>query len=251
MSDATFARYFDAQYRAFEQDLSLWLRLAAEHSGPIIELGCGTGRVVQAFIQAEYHVLGIDLDHHMLARAHNNLAPFFQQNSCLVQADIQTFAFDVSFTLAIASMNTLSTFDDPGLMASFANISKQLAPDGHLAFEISNPAVDSFKGIDPDEPLTAFVEPESGNPCQVYAQRIERSNQDQVEIIWHYDELYADGSTQRYTLRRKYFLRSQEKVQEFLNRANYTVVAAYGDYDRSPLEEDSETMIIVARANQP
>ncbi len=249
MSDATFARYFDAQYRAFGQDLALWLHLAAENSGPIIELGCGPGRVVQALIQAERHVIGIDIDHHMLARAQNNLAPFFQQNSCLVQADIQTFAFDMRFNLAIASMNTLSTFDDPGLIAAFSNISGQLAPDGLLAFEIPNPAVDSFKGVDSDEPLTAFVEPESGNPCQVYAQRIEGPAQDQVEILWHYDELFADGSTQRYTLRRKYFLRSEEKVQEFLDRSNYTVVEAYGDYDRSPLEQDSETMIIIARAH--
>lgn len=251
MSNATFARYFDAQYRGFGQDLTLWLHLAAEHSGPMIELGCGTGRVVQALLQAEHHVIGIDTDHHMLARAKNNLAPFFQQNSCLVQADIQTFAFTTSFNLAIASMNTLATFDDTGLIASFANISGQLAPGGLLAFEIPNPAVDPFKGVDPDEPLTAFVEPESGNPCQVYAQRIEGPAQGQVEILWHYDELFADGSTQRYTLRKKYFLRSREKVQEFLDRANFTVVGAYGDYDRSPLEEDSETMIIVARANQP
>jgi len=251
MSDAAFARYFDAQYRAFGQDLTLWLHLAAERSGPIIELGCGTGRVVRALIQEEHTVIGIDLDHHMLARAQRNLAHFFQQNSCLVQADIQTFAFDTRFNLAIASMNTLSTFDDPGLIAAFGNISGQLAPDGLLAFEIPNPAVDPFKGVDPDEPLTAFVEPESGNPCQVYAQRIEGPAQDQVEILWHYDELFADGSTQRYTLRAKYFLRSEEKVQEFLERANYTVVAAYGDYDRSHLEEDSETMILLARANQP
>jgi SAM-dependent methyltransferase len=207
--------------------------------------------VAQALLQAEHHVIGIDLDRHMLARAQNNLAPFSQQSSCLVQVDIQTFAFATSFNLAIASMNTLSTFDDPELVASFANISGQLAPGGVLAFEISNTAVDSFKGVDADEPLTAFVEPDSGNPCQVYAQRIEGPAQDQVEILWHYDELFADGSTQRYTLRRKYFLRSKEKVQEFLDRANYSVVETYGDYDRSPLEVDSETMIIVARANQP
>ncbi len=251
MSDATFARYFDAQYRTFKQDIPLWLHLAAENSGPIIELGCGTGRVVQALIRAEHHVIGLDIDRYMLARAQNNISHFSQQNSYLVQADIQTFAFDMRFNLAIASMNTLSAFDDPGLIAAFGNISGQLAPDGLLAFEIPNAAVDSFKGVDPDEPLTAFVEPESGNPCQVYAQRIEGPAHDQVEIIWHYDELFADGSTQRYTLRRKYFLRSEEKVQEFLDCANCTVVDAYGDYNRSPLEEDSETMIIIARANQP
>jgi SAM-dependent methyltransferase len=251
MGDASFARYFDGQYRAFGEDLAFWLHLAAKHGGPVVELGCGTGRVVRALIQAGHHVVGIDLDRHMLARAQKNLTPYFQQKPSLVQADIQTFSFGVSFNLAIASMNTLSTFDDPGLNAVFGNITRQLAPNGLLAFEIPNPAVDPFKGVDPGEPLTSFIEPERGNPCQVYAQRIEGPAQDQVEILWHYDELLADGATQRYTLRQKYFLRSKDRVQEHLDRANCTVVEAYGDYDRSPLDKDSETMIIVARANQP
>ena len=249
MGDTTFARYFDAQYRAFGEDLTLWLHLAAEHGGPIIELGCGTGRVVRALIQAGHHVIGIDIDRQMLARAQNHLAPFFLQNSCLVQADLQTFRFDLRFNIAIASMNTLCTFDDSGLITAFRNIARQLSPDGLFAFEIPNPAVDPFKGVDSNEPLTGFVEPESGNPCQVYAQRIEGPAQDQVEICWYYDELLADGSTQRYTLRQEYFLRSKEKVQEFLNHANCTVIEAYGNYARSPLEKDSEMMIVVARVN--
>ena len=73
--------------------------------------------------------------------------------------------------------------------------------------------------------------------------------QDRVEIVWHYDELLADGSAQRYTLRQEYFLRSIEEIREFLERANCTVIDAFGDYARSPLEEDSETMIVLARAN--
>ncbi|TEU00478.1 MAG: class I SAM-dependent methyltransferase [Anaerolineales bacterium] len=251
MGDATFARYFDAQYRAFGEDLILWFHLSAENGGPIIELGCGTGRVVRALIQAGHHVIGIDHDRHMLARAQIQLAPFFPQNSCLVQADLQTFGFDLRFKIAIASMNTLSTFDDAGLNAAFDNVARQLAPDGLFAFEIPNPAVDPFKGVDPNEPLTGFVEPESGNPCQVYAQRIEGSTQNHVEILWHYDELLTDGSTQRYSLRQKYFLRSEEKIREFLNRANCTVIEVYGDYARSSFEEDSETMIVIAKANLP
>lgn len=251
MGDAIFARYFDAQYRAFGDDITLWHHLAAEHGDPIVELGCGTGRVVRALIQAGHHVIGIDNDHHMLARAQIHLAPFFPQNSCLVQAEIQTFGFNVSFKLAIASMNTLSTFDDVELNTAFDNVARQLTPGGLFAFEIPNPAVDPFKGVDPNELLTGFVEPESGNPCQVYAQRIEGPVQDQVVILWHYDELLMDGSTQRYSLRQEYFLRSEEKIREFLNRANCTVIETYGDYARSSFEEDSETMIVIAKANLP
>jgi len=250
MGDKTFARYFDAQYRAFGEDLPIWLHLAAEYGDPMIELGCGTGRVVQALIQAGNHVIGIDHDRHMLARAQIHLAPFFTQNSSLVQADLQTFGFNMRFNLAISAMNTLCTFSDPGLVAVFRNVSRQLAPDGLFAFEIPNPTVDPFKGVDSDEPLTGFIEPESGNPCQVYAQRISGPTQDQVEIIWHYDELLPDGSTQRYTLQQEYFLRPVVQIGKLLDRANYTLIEAYGDYARSPLEENSETMIILARANQ-
>lgn len=248
MGDKTFARYFDAQYRTFGEDLNIWLPLADEYGGPILELGCGTGRVVRALVQAGHPVIGIDHDDHMLARAQNRLAPFSLQNSCLVQADLQSFRFNTRFNLAIAAMNTLCTFDDPGLNAVFRRVSRHLAPDGLFAFEIPNPAVDPFKGVDPDEPLTAFVEPESGNPCQVYAQRVERPAQDQVEIVWHYDELLADGSAQRYTLRQGYFLRSMEKIRAFLERANCSFIEAYGDYDRSPFRDDSKTMIVLAGA---
>ena len=249
MGDKTFARFFDAQYHTFGEDLNVWLSLAAVHGGPILELGCGTGRVVRALVQAGHPVIGIDHDGHMLARAQKLLAPFSLQNSCLVQADLQNFGFNLRFNLVIAAMNTLCTFDDTGLIAVFRNVSRHLAPDGLFAFELPNPAVDPFKGVDPNEPLTAFVEPESGNPCQVYAQRAEGPLQDRVEIVWHYDELLADGSAQRYTLRQEYFLRSIEEIREFLERANCTVIDAYGDYARSPLEEDSETMIVLARAN--
>jgi len=249
MGDPTFARCFDAQYRAFGEDLALWLHLAAEQGGPIVELGCGTGRVVRALVQAGHHTIGIDYDRHMLARAQIHLIPFFQQNSFLVRADLQTFRFSVSFNLAIASMNTLSTFDDTGLIAVFRNVSRHLAPGGIFAFEIPNPAIDPFKGADPDEPLTGFFEPDSGNHCQVYAQRMTGPSQDQVGILWHYDELLEDGSAQRTTLRQEYYLRSKEKVGELLDRANCTVIESYGDYARSPFEGDSETMIILARAN--
>jgi SAM-dependent methyltransferase len=251
MGDATFARYFDAQYRAFGEDLPLWLHLALEQGDPIIELGCGTGRVVRSLIQAGHRVIGIDHDHHMLTRAQKNLAPFFLKNACFVQADMQTFGFNMRYNAAISPMNTLCIFDDHGLIKVFHNIARQLSPTGLFAFEILNPSVDPFEGIDPEEPLISFIEPESGNPCQVYAQRIGGPAQDQVGILWHYDELLPDGSTQRYPYRQNYYLRSKEKVREFLKRANCTVIEVYGDYARSHFEENSETMVVVARANPP
>ena len=249
MGDSNFARYFDAQYRSFKDDIPLWLYLANEYGAPILELGCGTGRVLQALIEAGHRSVGIDHDQQMLVRAKMQLAPFFIDNPCLVQADLQTFAFGLRFNLAIAPMNTLCTFDDTSLIGVFCHVRRQLAPGGLIAFEIPNPEVDPFEGVDPDEPLTGFIESESGNPCQVYAQRVEQPTKNRVKTLWHFDELLADGSSQRYTLRQDYFLRSTKEIQNLLGQANYKVTDIFGDYARTPFREDSETMIIVARAN--
>jgi SAM-dependent methyltransferase len=247
MGDRTFARYFDAQYRSFEEDLPLWRYLAVEHGSPVLELGCGTGRVLRALIEAGHHTVGIDHDRQMLLRAWMHLAPAFDENTCLVQADLQSYAFGLPFNLAIAPMNTLSIFDVSALEEIATNVRKQLSPEGTFAFELPNPAVDPFDEVDPDEPLTGFIEPESGNPCQVYAQRVEHKGQSPLEIHWHYDELLADGSSQRYTLRQAYFLHSYEDIESILIEAGYIVDKAFGDYTRAPFNQEANTMILVAR----
>jgi ABC-type multidrug transport system fused ATPase/permease subunit len=47
---------------AADGDLAYWQGVAAESTGPILEIGCGAGRILTALGAAERQLIGVDLD---------------------------------------------------------------------------------------------------------------------------------------------------------------------------------------------
>ncbi|MCB0092473.1 MAG: class I SAM-dependent methyltransferase, partial [Caldilineaceae bacterium] len=56
-----FARFYDLDYREYEDDLPMVMELAQEVEGPLLELGCGTGRVLAPLAAAGHRITGLDL----------------------------------------------------------------------------------------------------------------------------------------------------------------------------------------------
>ena len=120
-------------------------------------------------------------------------------------------------------------------------------PGGSLAFEVPCPWR-AEGSTDPTEPLAAFLEPESGNPVQVYAEQRADPEGNRVEVIWRYDELRPDGTVQSCLLPTTFHLRRPEDYSEVLADAGFRSVAFYGDYDLEPLGPESPQFIVVAHA---
>ena len=57
---------YHAHHNRYKEDLPFWLELAARHGDPVLELGCGSGRVLLALAQDGYQVYGLDNDPGML-----------------------------------------------------------------------------------------------------------------------------------------------------------------------------------------
>jgi len=74
MSYATLSRYYDLENADFTEDLDYWLDLAEEHGDPILELGCGTGRVLLNLARRGHAITGLDNSPDMLARLQAKLA---------------------------------------------------------------------------------------------------------------------------------------------------------------------------------
>jgi ubiquinone/menaquinone biosynthesis C-methylase UbiE len=88
--DADFARLYDAF--PFTDDLAFYAGLAGTQGGPVLELGCGSGRVLVPLARAGHHVVGVDTSPHMLALAREKLAteaPEVAARARLVQADLR------------------------------------------------------------------------------------------------------------------------------------------------------------------
>src|SRR5919202_3691329 len=70
--DGPTARLYDAF--PFDADLSLYLELASETGGRVLEAACGTGRVLVPLVGAGFSVVGLDVSSEMLAVARQKLA---------------------------------------------------------------------------------------------------------------------------------------------------------------------------------
>src|SRR4051794_16993430 len=66
---ARFAAYYDLEYVAHTADLDFYREFAYQAGGPILELGCGSGRVLAALEETGLELTGVDSSPSMLAIA--------------------------------------------------------------------------------------------------------------------------------------------------------------------------------------
>lgn len=82
-SDSTyhkFAQYYDLCVGDFDADLPVYKSLCHAQES-ILEVGCGTGRVLQSFLRDGFVVTGIDISQEMLGLAKRKLQVFQDQGS--------------------------------------------------------------------------------------------------------------------------------------------------------------------------
>jgi SAM-dependent methyltransferase len=247
MDAETFARLFTAQYAGFGQDLPLWQRLAREVGGPILEIGCGAGRVLRVLAGDGFDVTGIDTNPAVLRRAQDGLSSKLRTRVRVVKQDVRSFDLPDRYRLILAPCNTLAGLPDPDLAEALSRLRSHLQSGGKLAFEVPCPW-HAESPPDPTEPLAAFLEPESKNPVQVYAEQQADPSGKRVEVTWRYDELRPDGTVQSYSLPTTFHLRRPEDYAKLLADAGFHDVVFYGGYDLESLKPDSLQFIIVAHA---
>lgn len=246
MASADFPRYFEAQYNQYTEDIPLWLDLAREIRGPVLELGCGYGRVLRALAAAGIPAVGIDRDPGMLARASAQLSECFADMVSLHRADIRDFTLNRRFPLVISPCNTFACLPDEDFQSAAACAARHLLPGGRLVlalpFETSQAA--SLTGA--SELCGAFDDLETGNPVQVSSEEHADPDATRVHVTWLYDELFPDGRVERTEVPLTYHLRGPEVLTQLLSAAGYLAIEFYADYRRRAYHGGSNRIIACA-----
>ena len=245
MDDETFARLYTAQYTSYKEDLQLWRGLAKEYGSPVLEIGCGSGRVLLALASAGYTVTGIDTSPAMLRLAAAAASRPLAGRVRLVRSDARTFDLGRSFRLILSSCNTLAALEDADLAAVFARVRAHLHPAGAFAFEVPGPG-EELVDHDPQAPLAAFLDGQSGHPVQVTAVQRSDPQAGRVTVTWRYDELLPDGSVKSWTLPVPFYLRPPQAYARLLEGAGLRPQALHGGDRRRPLAPGDSRMIVVA-----
>lgn len=116
-----------------DADVPFLLGVAEAHPGPLLELACGTGRILEPLVAAGLDVTGLDLDPAMLAAARRRVP-----GAPLVAADMRHFALARRFAVVAVAYNSLQLLDRAGRLACLRTAADHLAPGGRLALEVTD-----------------------------------------------------------------------------------------------------------------
>ncbi len=246
-----FARFYDADYRHYTDDIDAIFDLAAECGEPILELGCGTGRVLLPMATAGHIITGIDISSALLelARQKVRIAHCESQTS-LVKADLRTFDLpQKNFTFAFCTSNTLMHLTTQAdQLAVLRNAHRHLQPNGLLLLDLFNPDLPRSLAINGLQELADQWEDETRGTqiCKWCVRTMDWAEQIQ-ETLFIYEEFFPDGTVRRtpcpFPLR--FLWRSEAEL--LLEKAGFAVTEIWGDFDGNPYEMSSEHLILLAR----
>jgi SAM-dependent methyltransferase len=247
-SYTSIARFYDLENADFTEDLPLWVDLARAQGGPVLELGCGSGRVLLHLAREGFTATGVDSSPAMLTLARNRLAlqPSIAHRITLREDDFIRLRLGKTFPLVLLPFNTFAHMVDPAdVHAALETISRHLPPGGRAVFALPNPI--PIYG-DPPEALvlerTFRDEVRSLTIQQFSSLRVDRAAQ-LGYITWIYDAIDPSGKVTRtaipMTLR--YFFPNE--LSTLFAGAGLQLLHLWGDYDRSPFIEDSPVLIAV------
>lgn len=243
-----FARYYDADFRDYLEDLPFYRELARRTGGPIIELMCGTGRVLLPLVEAGHSLTGVDSSPAMLAIARARLAePSLAARATLIEGDVRSYPLpSEQFALAFVAVNSfmhLETVRDQ--LACLSNVRRALTSRGMLVIDLFNP--DPLAITREDNRLLLDREYDlDGRHVQKFV-AIESDAADQLShVTYLYDETDHDGRLTRSTMRfsMRWFYRYE--IEHLLARAGFSVRNIYGSYELDPYLSLSPRLIVVA-----
>ena len=234
------------------QDVAFYIDVARAAGGPVLELGCGTGRVLLPTAREGVEITGLDRSAGMLARLRDKLAlepRDVRERVAIVEADMRELDLGRRFKLVTIPFRGIQhqiTVDDQ--LAVLHGIRKHLAPGGRLAFDVFNPNFALMVKRGPEEHEdSAPAELPDGRRFRRNARvpSVDFLNQvSQVELIWYVTDQAGREARHVQAFPMRWFMRSE--VEHLLARAGFRVAAMYGGMDMSPLAADSPEMIFVA-----
>jgi SAM-dependent methyltransferase len=222
-------------------DVGFFVEAAKESGGPVLEVGCGTGRVLIPTTRAGIEITGLDLSPHMLEICREKLKnepEEVRSRVRLVEGDMRQFELKNTFrlvTLPFRPFQHLTTVEDQ--LACLGCIHRHLADGGRLILDIFNPSMEALSKKNFGKEMGE--EPEFSMPD---GRKVIRRNSivardvanqiNYVELI-HY-VTHPDGRQERLVqaFPMRYLFRFE--AEHLLRRAGFFVEQLYADYDKSP-----------------
>ena len=253
MNYARWAERYDIFYEAApEGELDFYLNAILQSHGSVLELGVGTGRIAIPAAAMGRDITGVELSPSMLerARAKAGAAPL-PGTLTLIEADMSELNLSKrDFSLVMIPAHTLAlVLEKERQIETLKRCADHMASDAKLIFNLFNPSDDLING-EPDEVfLLGVVDDEDDALRHVLTGTNDFDIDNQINRCTQTIEtLDSNGDLlDREELQVVFRYLYHDDVMQMLAEAGLIAEAIYGDFDGSPLTDESEEMIYICR----
>jgi len=245
---------YDWEYRRRRDDVRFYRTLADERGGPILDLGCGTGRLLVPLVRDGHRVAGLDLSGAMLARANTRLGrlpPAARGRALLVRGDLRALPFARRFAFAVAAFHTVQHCEtDEDLLRFFRGVRAALLPGGWLAFDAFAPTGRFLERRTPSG-TTRFRDPRTGRVTTYSETHVLDGRV--LAMTFRYQPVGRGRDGRRLRPRLvslRHRLLQPSEIEALLRRSGLDLIASWGGFDGRPLDlrdEGGEQHVYLAR----
>ncbi len=242
-----YCSFFDLEMGNQQDDCLYYTQLLGEHQCQrVLELGCGTGRIVEYLTSSGFSATGIDTSPEML------LYVRARRKSPVALMDMCQLGFKQVFDSVIIPHNTLNLLDGEKTITRCLNGIKQtLRKNGLLAVQLFS-ATETTKA-QAHKRIFQFALFDTGDNGKLVKETIKTYHPESEKIML--EERYKLRSFDRRSLNRNYSqvlpltVYSTSKWLEILQHSGYSVQSVHSGYNRELVDSGNDsTLLITARS---
>ena len=234
---------YDSIHQNYEWDKTLIQAIAKDINGPVLELASGTGRLTQAILELGLAYKGIELSQPLLDRAKIK----FSGKADFILGDMRDFDLEMEFDLIFIGFNSFLhnlTLEDA--KNCLTCVKKHLTTNGKFLVSIFVPdPIFLYREEGKLFPATDFFQYQESN-CRI----MEKNRYDSIsqinQLTWVIErDGELDQTEYNYRMRMYY----PHEMDILLSDNGFTIMEKFGNYQRDPMDGDSDMQIYVSESN--
>jgi len=257
-----YAKFYDLEYQNKKNDVDFYYKLAQKIKGPILECGCGAGRILVPIAKLGKEIWGFDANVEMLNIARRKIKSLtLNKQVKIFKDDLVEFSSPLfknkQFNLIFLSFDGLAylaqkdgTYYSPEetrqrQYKTLENITSHLDKDGLFAFDLFSPN-DLSKDYTMRHHFSRVIKNETwclSSAIQVPVRQI-------FQIHYFMDILKDNGSIKRWHYPVSAYQATFREIKLLLDKVGLRPIKVYGDFGLKPYKPSSEQIIFICRKNK-
>jgi SAM-dependent methyltransferase len=250
------SQHYDAAYAAKQDlvDLPFYLDLARKSGGPVLEIACGTGRVLLQIAREGVSITGVDNSRPMLQVLRARLKtepPDFRRKITLHQGDMRDFRLGRKYPLVIIPfrpMQHMYTVIDQ--IQALTTAAFHLQKDGMLAFDVFYP---KFKLMDEGigQEVLDLEWPSGSDSDSVVRRYFRKDSVDKINQVFSFTFIFRTYAgdklvrEEREPFKLSYY--TYPHLQALFTLAGLEPLAEYGSFAKTLLDNSADQMIFLLK----